>query len=257
MIKHSFRILAGLFFAAHLGHAAAAQADRIPSTDSIEIPVSNYYEIRVPQGRMVIRLYDETPGHRDNFKKLVSEGFYDGTRFHRVIEGFMIQGGDPNSRDDDPFNNGHGGPGYTLPAEIEPAFFHKRGALAAARTGDHVNPERRSSGSQFYIVQGTTFDDQMLKMLEQQIRMTARDSSFTFSDAARATYKEVGGAPNLDGQYTVFGEIVEGLDVVDQIAAVPTPRKSGQHVSPQIVDRPTDDVPMAVRPLPDYIPAGE
>lgn len=257
MIKHAFRILAVLFFAAHLGHAAAAQADRFSATDSIEIPVSNYYEIRVPQGRMVIRLSDETPGHRDNFKKLVSAGLYDGTTFHRVIEGFMIQGGDPNSRDDDPSNNGQGGPGYTLPAEIVPALFHKRGALAAARTADHVNPDRRSSGSQFYIVQGTTFDDQTLKMLEQQIRMSARDSSFSFSDEARATYKEVGGAPNLDGQYTVFGEIVEGLDVVDQIAAAPTPRKTGQRVSPQIIDRPLDDVTMLVRPLPEYAPAGE
>ena len=257
MIKLSVRILVALFVAASFGHAAASQAQHTVSIDSIRTPVDSYYEIRVPQGRMVIRLYDETPAHRDNFRKLVSEGFYDGTTFHRIIEGFMIQGGDPNSRDDDPYNDGQGGPGYTVPAEIVSGLFHKRGVIAAARTGDAVNPERRSSGSQFYIVQGTTFDDQTLKMLEQQIRMTARDSSFAFSDEARTAYKEVGGAPNLDGQYTVFGEIVEGLDVLDAVAAVPTPRLTGQRVSPQVIDRPADDVIMSVRPLPEYAPPTE
>lgn len=261
MIKHLHLILSALVIAAKFGVTAGTVAEITPSMDSIETPVSDsydvaadsYYEIRVPQGRMVIRLYDETPVHRDNFEKLVSEGFYDGTTFHRIIEGFMIQGGDPNSRDEDPFNDGQGGPGYTLAAEIVPGLFHKRGALAAARTGDHVNPGRRSSGSQFYVVQGTTFDDQTLGMIEQQIRMTARDSSFTFSDEARASYNAVGGAPNLDGQYTVFGEIVEGLDVLDDVASIPTPRRTGQRVSPQIVDRPIDDVKMSVRPLPDYV----
>lgn len=247
-----------MFFAASIGHAAAAsQAQQTVSIDTIRTPVDRYYEIRVPQGRMVIRLYDETPAHRDNFRKLVTDGFYNGTTFHRIIEGFMIQGGDPNSRDDDPYNDGQGGPGYTLPAEIVPGLFHKRGVLAAARTGDAVNPERRSSGSQFYIIQGTTFDDQTLKMLEQQIRMTARDSSFAFTDEAHTAYKEVGGAPNLDGQYTVFGEIVEGLDVLDAVAAVPTPRQTRQRVSPQIIDRPADHVTMSVRRLPDYAPPVE
>lgn len=253
MITRSFRILAAAFFAANLVPAAvAASSIHTAPTDTIEAPVTNYYELRVPQGSMVIRLFDETPEHRDNFKKLVADGFFDGTTFHRIIEGFMVQGGDPNSRDDDPHNDGQGGPGYTLPAEIVPGLYHRRGVLAAARTGDAVNPERRSSGSQFYIVQGTTFDDQTLSMLEQQIRMTTRDSSFAFSDEARAAYENVGGAPNLDGQYTVFAEVVEGLDVLDAVAAVPTPRKSGQRVSPQLADRPAEDVPMTVRPLPDY-----
>ena len=252
MIKYLLCILCALYAAAHLGYMTGAEDLRTAPADSIETHVSNYYEIRVPQGRMVIRLFDETPEHHDNFRKLASEGFYDGMTFHRIIEGFMIQGGDPNSRDDDPFNDGQGGPGYTLPAEIVPGLFHKRGAVAAARTGDHVNPERRSSGSQFYIVQGTTFDDQTLSAVEQQIRITARDSSFTFSGEALSTYKSFGGAPNLDGQYTVFGEVVEGLEVLDDIAAVPTPRRTGQRVSPQIVDRPTVDVPMSVRSLPEY-----
>lgn len=203
---------------------------------------------------MVVRLFDDTPQHRDNFKKLAGEGFFNGTTFHRIIEGFMIQGGDPNSRDDDAFNDGQGGPDYTIPAEIVAGLFHKRGALAAARTGDAVNPERRSSGSQFYIVQGTTFDDQTLDMVEQQIRMSTRKKDFAFSEEARAAYKTEGGAPNLDAQYTVFGELVEGFDVLDAVAATATPRKTGQHVSPQLADRPTEPVTMTVRPLPNYSP---
>ncbi|MEX1055158.1 MAG: peptidylprolyl isomerase [Rhodothermales bacterium] len=220
------------------------------STD--DLPETNYYEIVVPQGRMVIRLYDETPAHRDNFKKLVAEGFYDGTTLHRVIEGFMIQGGDPNSKDDDPYNDGMGDPGYTLPAEFVRALFHKRGALAAARTGDHMNPKRRSSGSQFYIVHGTTFDDATLDIVARQIQMTLRDNSFNFSEEMRAVYRSQGGAPNLDGQYTVFGEVVEGLDVLDAVAAVPTPGKLRQRTNPQITDRPLDDIALTIRPLPEY-----
>ena len=110
------------------------------ATDTLVLPATNYYEIHTPLGRMVVRLYDETPLHRDNFKRLVATGFYDSTTFHRVIDGFVIQGGDPNSKDADPSNDGTGGPGYTLPAEIRPGLFHRRGALASARQGDEVNP---------------------------------------------------------------------------------------------------------------------
>lgn len=217
-----------------------------------DAPETNYYEIRTTLGRFVIRLYDETPVHRDNFRSLAADGFYDGTTFHRVIEGFMIQGGDPNSRDDDPFNDGSGGPGYTLEAEIVPGRFHKRGAVAAARTGDDVNPERRSSGSQFYVVQGTTVDDSVLAQIEAHIGRTVNDSAFHFADSVRTVYRTEGGAPNLDGQYTVFGEVVEGMEVVDAIAAVQTPRKSGRRVAPQLVDRPVEPVTMSVHPLFDY-----
>ena len=251
-------LLATVLLAAHVpADGGANETGTVVGRDSTAGAESNYFEIRVPQGRIVIRLFDETPRHRDNFRTLAAEGFFDGTTFHRVIEGFMIQGGDPNSRDDDPFNDGQGGPGYTLPAELVPALFHQRGMVAAARTGDAVNPERRSSGSQFYIVHGMTFDSPTLDMVEQQIRMTMRDTTFAFSKEARAAYQEVGGAPNLDGQYTVFAEVVEGLYVVDAIASVATPRKSGQRVMPQLVDRPLDNVAMEVRPLPGYVPGKE
>lgn len=211
-----------------------------------------YFEVSTPEGRFVIKLYDETPLHRDNFRGLVEEGFYDGTTFHRIIGGFMIQGGDPNSLDDDPYNDGAGDLGYTVEAEIVPHLIHKRGAIAAARTGDAVNPERRSNGSQFYIVQGQTFTDFMLDQVEQQIRQMTGDVEFAFSDTARAVYREMGGAPNLDRQYTVFGEVVEGMDVVDALAAAPTPRSTGRSTDPQLVDRPLEPIPMTVRLLPDY-----
>ena len=178
------------------------------------LPATNFYEIATPAGAFVVRLSDETPGHRDNFKKLAAEGFYDGTTFHRVIRGFMIQGGDPNSRDDDPVDDGQGGPGYTLPAEIVPGLRHTVGALAAARQGDAVNPERRSSGSQFYVVTGN--------------------------------------ARHLDGQYTVFGHVVEGLDVLDRFQQAETPRSTGRPAPPAFQDRPAAPVPMRGRPLPDY-----
>lgn len=215
-------------------------------------PETNYYAIQTPYGRIVIKLYDETPIHRDNFKRLAAHGFYDGTTFHRIIEGFMIQGGDPNSLDDDPYNDGAGDPGYSLEAEIVSGLFHKRGAVAAARTGDAVNPERRSSGSQFYVVHGMPFDDATLDRVEQQIRTATADADFSFTDSVRAVYREVGGAPNLDGQYTVFAEVVEGFDVLDAVAAADTPRKTGQRVDPQLVDRPLEPVTMTVRPVADY-----
>lgn len=206
--------------------------------------VTNYYEINTPQGRMVIRLYDETPGHRDNFRKLVAEGVLENTLFHRVMAGFMIQGGDPNSRDDDnPFNDGSGGPGYTLPAEFKmPTLFHKRGALAAARSPDQVNPDKRSSGSQFYIVQGRVWSAEELDGLVQQ-----RGPSYAIPDLLREVYTTIGGTPFLDGDYTVFGELVEGGAVLDAIAATPTTGPDGRPAN-----RPMTDIPMNVRPLLDY-----
>jgi peptidyl-prolyl cis-trans isomerase B (cyclophilin B) len=181
-------------------------------------------------GDIIIVLYDETPIHRDNFIKLVGNGYYDGTLFHRVMRNFMIQGGDPNSVGATPDQRlGNGGPGYTLEAEILPEFIHKKGALAAARQGDQVNPERRSSGSQFYIVQGQPVNAQQLNQMSQ------RTGAFYTADQIE-TYKKLGGTPFLDNQYTVFGEVVKGLEVVDMIAAVKT--KPG--------DRPVEDVEMTI-----------
>lgn len=183
-------------------------------------------KIETTAGNMTVMLYDETPVHRDNFVKLAESGFYEGLLFHRVISTFMIQGGDPQSKDAPSGKTlGNGGPGYTLPAEIVPKYFHKKGALAAARTGDAGNPQRRSSGSQFYIVQGKKYTDMQLDSMEKQL--------FTeFTKEQRDTYAEVGGVPHLDAQYTVFGEVTEGLNIVDQIASVETGKN----------DRPKEDV---------------
>ncbi len=220
-----------------------------------ELPATNYYAIDTPEGRMVIHLSDQTPLHRDNFKKLVADGFYDGTTFHRIIAGFMIQGGDPNSKDDDPYNDGQGGPGYTIPAEFSPDLYNKRGALATARTGDNVNPERRSSGSQFFIVHGTNpMAPAMLDQIEQQLRESIPDSSFHFSADARSDYEKDGGAPFLDQQYTVFAEVVEGLDVLDRIATTETGRSSGKAGHPALADQPVKRMEMTITPLADYHP---
>lgn len=183
--------------------------------------------ISTDYGDMKIKLYDETPLHRDNFIKLAKEGFFDGLLFHRVIPQFMIQGGDPTSRDAKPGQQlGAGGPGYTIPAEFNPNFIHKKGALSAARQGDQVNPKRASSGSQFYIVQGRTASAQELQR-----------GGIQYTPEQIKVYAEQGGTPFLDGQYTVFGEVVEGLDVIDKIAAVRT--------APG--DRPIEDVKFTVK----------
>lgn len=171
-------------------------------------------EIQTKYGNMVVILYDETPIHSDNFLKLVEQGFYNGIQFHRVIPKFMIQGGDPNSKNPDPNQKlGNGGPGYTLPAEFNLNLIHKRGALAAARMPDGVNPKKESSGSQFYIVEGDVYDFEKLKMVEK--RMGSR-----LTDLQKKTYTTVGGTPHLDGDYTVFGEVVEGIDVISKISRV-------------------------------------
>ncbi len=172
--------------------------------------------ISTDMGDITVLLYNETPQHRDNFLRLAEEGFYDGLLFHRVISGFMIQAGDPHSRDAEPGERlGSGGPGYTIPAEIQPGLFHQKGALAAARQGDQVNPERRSSGSQFYIVQGRSYN-------EQELDMMVRQRGIPFSDEQIEKYSTVGGTPHLDDAYTVFGQVIDGMDVIDRIGAVQT-----------------------------------
>lgn len=224
-------------------------------------------KITTSMGDIVVALYNETPEHRDNFLKLTREGFYNGVLFHRVIKDFMVQTGDPNSRNAAiDAQLGAGDPGYTLPAEfVYPQYFHKRGALAAARTGDEVNPDRRSSGSQFYIVTGRVYSEDQLAGFEQRVAEGMKmgywnqllaenqghikelmesnneeelekfrvelinrlekhfaDNPFHFTEAQRQAYTTVGGTPHLDGQYTVFGEVIEGLDVVDKIQSVAT-----------------------------------
>lgn len=248
---------------------------------------STFVLIETVYGNMKIRLYNETPLHRDNFIKLIEAGFYDSLLFHRVIKDFMIQGGDPDSKGAKPNASlGIGGPGYKIDAEILPQLYHKKGALAAAREGDNVNPEKKSSGSQFYIVQGTVFDTLQLAQMEQKINepkkqklfyefimssenmalKTKLDSLnnaraieqlnaeiqnilvqlepefekielFYFTDEQKQVYSSIGGTPHLDQAYTVFGEIVEGLNVVDSIAAVKTGRS----------DRPIVDIQMKMK----------
>lgn len=232
--------------------------------------------IETSLGNIIVRLYDETPFHRDNFIRLVKEGFYVDTLFHRVIKDFMIQGGDPDSKNAPSSKMlGMGGPGYNVQAEILPNLFHKRGALAAARQGDEVNPERESSGSQFYIVWGQIYKASQIQQLNKQLQMQATQQIFsTLASQHRAEilqlrkdrnqaglmelqerlikeseaeakkqgigltqeqmdlYTTVGGTPHLDGQYTVFGEVEEGLDVVEKI----------QNTSTQRGDRPKEDI---------------
>ncbi|MGN7784838.1 peptidylprolyl isomerase [Niabella sp. 22666] len=169
-------------------------------------------------GVMRVRLSDETLQHRDNFLKLTKSKYYDGVLFHRVINQFMIQAGDPDSRKAAPGKAlGEGGPGYTIPSEFRTNLFHKKGVIAAAREGDDVNPQKASSGSQFYIVQGKVWTDGGLDTLEIK-RLNGRK----IPSEQRTAYKTVGGTPHLDQNYTVFGEVIEGLGVIDTIAAVAT-----------------------------------
>lgn len=184
-----------------------------------------YVKITTTKGTMKVLLYDDTPRHRDNFVKLVQNGTYTGLLFHRVIRNFMIQGGDPDSRHCDSTTHlGSGGLGYTVPAEIVfPAHYHKRGALCAARMGDAENPQRASSSIQFYIVVGRTYTDSELNMIEQRVNdVLLPPVPFHYSADQRRYYKIFGGSPHLDAQYTVFGEVVEGFDVLQAISEVPT-----------------------------------
>lgn len=188
--------------------------------------MSTFVELQTSYGKIVLLLYDDTPLHRDNFIKLVNDKVYDGLLFHRVIEGFMIQGGDPDSKKAKPGQMlGEGDLGYTIPAEFRVNHINKRGALCAARQGDDVNPKKESSASQFYIVQGRTWNDDDMNMMERRFGKH-------YTAEQRKIYAEEGGAPHLDGDYTVYGEVVEGMDVVDRIAAAKRDR----------FDRPLEDI---------------
>ncbi len=199
-------------------------------------PKNQYVRIKTSYGECIIRLYNETPKHRDNFIKLTKKGFYNGTLFHRVIQNFMIQGGDPDSKDPKKASPGtelgNGDVGYTVPAEFRDSLFHKRGVLAAARDD---NPQKASSGCQFYIVEGKRFTDGKLDTLEKAKRMNGHK----FPAWQREWYESTGGTPQLDQAYTVYGEVVFGLDMVDRIAAVKKDER----------DRPLTDVPMTVELL--------
>ena len=184
-------------------------------------------------GDIALVLYDQTPAHRDNFVALVEQNYFDSLLFHRVIEGFMIQGGDPDSRHAQPGQFlGEGGPDYTVEAEIRtPEIFHKRGVLAAAREGNDVNPERRSSASQFYIVWGVVHTPESLARQSERVEMRT-GKPLRFTDEQYEAYTTIGGTPHLDGEYTVFGEVVAGLEVVEAI----------QKVATDANDRPLEDV---------------
>lgn len=179
--------------------------------------------IHTQYGDITAKLYNDTPKHRDNFIKLINEGWYEGSPFHRIIKSFMIQGGgNADGRPD---------PGYTIPAEFNPKYYHKKGALSAARMSDQVNPKKESSGSQFYIVQGN-------KVPENQLASYSRKTGVNYTDEQKQVYKTLGGTPHLDGAYTVFGEVIMGLDVVDKIAAVKTNKMKG--------DRPVEELTMTI-----------
>jgi cyclophilin family peptidyl-prolyl cis-trans isomerase len=197
----------------------------------VTAPAACLVEIETDFGTMTIQLSNATPQHRDNFIKLAEEGYYDGMLFHRVIEGFMLQGGDPDSKKAKPGQQlGVGGPSYTIPAEFVDSLVHVRGALSAARQGDQVNPQKRSSGSQFYIVQGKAQTEQELSMIEAR-------KGFRYTKEQRDAYLSQGGTPFLDRDYTVFGHVVKGFEVIDKIAASETDPN----------DRPKTDVKMKVR----------
>jgi peptidyl-prolyl cis-trans isomerase B (cyclophilin B) len=204
--------------------AESIEAKKPANINGQKVKISTKY------GDMILVLYDETPQHRDNFIKLVNEGFYNGTLFHRVMQDFMIQGGDPDSKNAQPNQPlGKGGPGYTIEAEFSPELYHKKGALAAARQPDQVNPEKRSSGSQFYIVQGKRYT-------AAELNQMAKRSGAFYTPEQINVYQTIGGTPFLDTDYTVFGEIVDGMEVIDKIATIKT---SAQN-------RPVEDVKMTI-----------
>jgi peptidyl-prolyl cis-trans isomerase B (cyclophilin B) len=216
-----------------------AQTKTTPAKPKPKTPVANgrLVEVKTDYGTMIIKLYDSTPLHRDNFINLVKQGFYDSLLFHRVIKDFMIQGGDPTSKDADStvmLGNGEA-PGDMIPAEFRSNLIHKKGALAMARTD---NPAKASSNCQFYIVEGKVTSDTMLNQIECGIRQGS-NIGFYYTDAQRNLYKTVGGTPFLDQNYTVFGEVIKGLDVIDKIAAAQTDPN----------DRPLKNIRMKMRML--------
>lgn len=223
-------LLMGIFMGACSSKMAKVEATTPQENKEETKEITTMVLISTNYGDMKAILYNETPLHRDNFIKLVKEGYYDGTLFHRVIDGFMIQGGDPDSKTAKPKQMlGQGGPGYTIPAEFKQELIHKKGALAAARMGDNVNPQKASSGSQFYIAQGKRYTSEELNML--QARMGKQ-----FNQTQKDAYVNEGGVPFLDYEYTVFGQVIEGLEVIDKIAKVQKDR----------YDRPIEDVKMTI-----------
>lgn len=274
--------LTALTYSCHLMSGKNANENEVKEAGS------GLYLIETTYGNMTVKLYDETPLHKKNFEELVAKQFFEGLLFHRVIKDFMIQGGDPNSKDAAPNEQlGSGGPGYTIPAEINEQLIHKKGALAAARQSDQVNPERASSGSQFYIVHGkpvpaaeltnveayinngkrqylgyslfnapmnaaikekvTQFQQEAnkdsmnvyLQKIEEQINDSFPKVEFKYSQEAKQIYQTQGGTPQLDAAYTIFGEVTEGLDIIDSIAKVPTLQG----------DRPVEDIIMSIKKI--------
>ena len=232
------RRTAAIFFFLILASTLHAQAPKTVKSTTQQKPVSKekLVEIKTDFGTMIVKLYDSTPLHRDNFVKLVKQGFYDSLLFHRVIQGFMIQGGDPQSKyaDSTAMLGGGEAPGGMIPAEFKPNLYHKKGALAMART---ENPEKASSNCQFYIVEGKQYDKEVLNQVECGVRQF--DGDFYYNDAARKMYRTIGGTPFLDQNYTVFGEVVKGIEVVDKIAAV----------AKDANDRPLKNIRMKMRML--------
>ena len=197
-------------------------------------PKNQYVRIVTDKGAVIIKLYNETPLHRDNFIKVAKSGLYNGTLFHRVIKEFMIQGGDPDSKNAHPDSVlGNGGLKYAVPAEFRDSLFHKKGVLAAAREGDSSNPTKASSSTQFYIVQGKVWTDSALNITEE------KRLKFKIPEWQRQVYKTIGGTPHLDRNYTVYGEVVKGLEMVDAIANEPTGK----------ANRPKTDIKMTVTVL--------
>ena len=182
-------------------------------------PKETLVEITTDFGNMLIELSDKTPKHKTNFIKLAKEGYYDSLLFHRVMQNFMVQGGDPKSKTAAAgVQLGNGGPGYTVPMELDSSLYHKKGALSAARLPDNMNPTKASSGSQFYIVQGRKFDVKQLKNMERGKQRS--NPNFSYSQEQLTDYSTLGGYPPLDGEYTVFGQVIKGLEVIDAIAKV-------------------------------------
>jgi cyclophilin family peptidyl-prolyl cis-trans isomerase len=231
-------------FAANAQQTKAKTPSKKPATKPAAKPSAapagkeRLVELTTDYGTMVLKLYDSTPLHRDNFIKLVQSGFYDSLLFHRVIKGFMIQGGDPASKyaDSTVMLGGGSAPGDRIPAEFKPQFFHKKGALAAARDG---NPAKASSNCQFYIVHGNRVPADQLAQQEQNVKANSGNPNFKYTAAQKEIYQRIGGTPFLDQNYTVFGEVISGLDVIDKIASA----EKGQ------ADRPKKDIRMKLRML--------